>query len=291
MNDEVRKAVEIIRSYLDELKDKNDSKLFQVKKEGYNDYDEAVANILHEMGVTPAELTDPMIWAAIKHKNSLLTKYQLAALFNLICDELKGKKLEGFEDSDHISGMVNSHGIFIYDGTNATIKDAIKTDMISASTLASKTIEKLHKSGHPEVCKRLSKVVRIGYAEYASLCDDLFGKTSNRKLYPFHQLQINIRNTGDHNLTSIINRIKEILRKTIPDPKNKRKLIQNVPVYVIATLEKDSQQKWKDTWYWLNEAKLLKEDDPLLRFTDYEDPIGNTLSSRYNSASYYFEDN
>jgi hypothetical protein len=163
---------------------------------------------------------------------------------------------------------------------------------MNAWELAQETIIKLHKAGHPEVSRRVSAaVLRNNYVEYVSLCEDLFGSVLKNWSYPFHRLQINIRNIGDHNLSSIINRIREMLRKTIPDSKNRRKLKQNVPVYVTATFENDSQQKWKDTWYWLNEAEILEEDDPLLRFTDYKEHIGNTLSSRYNSAAYYFEDN
>jgi len=153
--------------------------------------------------------------------------------------------------------------------------------------ITEKTLEKLEKAGHPEVCRRLK-----GKISYIALCESIFGShLLERKPYPVHRIQINIRNIGDHNLTSIINRIREMLRKTIPDPKNKRKLRRNIPVYVMAKLEKDSQQRWKDTWYWICKAKLLEEDDPLLEYTEYTDSIGNTLSSRYNSAAFYFEDN
>jgi DNA-binding winged helix-turn-helix (wHTH) protein len=287
MKDEVRKAVETIRKYLYELKEKNDSKLLQVKKEGYNDYDEAIANILDGAGITPAELTDHMVWSAIKHKTNLLTEHQLALMFDLICNELEGMELEGFEENEYISGMVTSDNVFLHTGEHATFDSFLQTDKINMLDITEKTLEKLEKAGHPEVCRRLK-----GKISYIALCESIFGShLLERKPYPVHRIQINIRNIGDHNLTSIINRIREMLRKTIPDPKNKRKLRRNIPVYVMAKLEKDSQQRWKDTWYWICKAKLLEEDDPLLEYTEYTDSIGNTLSSRYNSAAFYFEDN
>ncbi len=292
MKDEVRKAVETIKSYLDELKDKNDSKLLQVKKEGYNDYDEAVANILDGAGITPAELTDHMVWSAIKHKNNLLTEDQLALMFNLICDELKGMELEGFEENEYISGMVTPDNVFLYTGEHATFDSLLQTDTFNMWDITEKTLDKLEKAGHPEVCRRLKEK-----RSYISLCENIFGSHFlEKKPYPFHRLQINIRNIGDHNLTSIINRIKEILRKTISEQKYKRKLRQNVPVYVIATLEKDSQQRWKDSWYWICKAKLLYDDDEYnrenrkeYRENIYTDAIGRALIYRYNSAAYFFE--
>jgi len=290
MNDEVRKAVETIRQYLYELEEEKTLDVQNILN--VSDFERAAADILDGIGLKPRHLVDHLIWSTIKDKTKLSTEHQLALMFDLIDNELKEMKLEGFEDNDHIAGMVTPDNIFLYNGEHAEVDKLRQTDKMNVWELAYESIIKLHKAGHPKVCKRISAaVLRNNYSEYVSLCEDLFGSVLKNWSYPFHRLQINIRNIGDHNLTSIIERINDMLRKTIPDQKNKRKLRQNVPVYVIATLEKDSQQRWKDSWYWLNEAKLLKEDDPLLRFTDYKDHIGNTLSSRYNSASYYFEDN
>jgi len=295
MKDDLKQAIETIKSYLDELKDKNDSKLLQVKKEGYNDYDGAVADILKGIGVTPAELTDPMIWAAIKDKNSMITEHQLAAIFNLICDELKGMELEGFEENEYISGMATSENIFLYNGEHATFDSLFQTDTFNMWDITEETLKKLHKAGHPEVCRRLSEMKEN--VSYINLCENIFGSHFlEKKPYPFHRLQINIRNVGDHNLTSIINRIREMLRKTISEQKYKRKLRQNVPVYVTATLEKDSQQRWKDTWCWICKAKLLYDDDEYkyenrkeYRENTYTDAIGRALIYRYTSAAYLFE--
>jgi hypothetical protein len=290
MNDEVRKAVETIRQYLDELEEEKTLDVQNILN--VSDFERAVAEVLSGIGLKPRHLADHLVWSTIRDKTKLSTEHQLALLFDLIDNELKEMKLEGFEDNDHVAGMATPDNIFLYNGEHAEVDELRQTDTMNVWELAYETIIKLHKAGHPKVCRRISSaVLRNGYSEYVSLCEDLFGSILKNWSYPFHRLQINIRNIGDHNLTSIINRIREMLRKTIPDPKNKRKLRQNVPVYVIATLEKDSQQRWKDSWYWLNEAKLLKEDDPLLRFTDYKDHIGNTLSSRYNSTAYYFEGN
>ncbi|HEY8542052.1 MAG TPA: hypothetical protein VIL29_06685, partial [Pseudothermotoga sp.] len=261
-------------------------------KDNYDDgllqADEMASNFL-EIGITPDLLTNPVLWAAIKARTSLTTEHQLALLFDLIGHELEGMELEEFKDNEHIAGMVTPDNIFLYNGEHATIDSLFQTDTFSLWEIAEETLKKLHKAGHPEVCRRLSEMEGISYFK---LCESIFGlHLLEKKPYPVHRIQINIRNIGDHNLTSIIKRINEMLRKTVPDPKNKRKLRQNVPVYVVATLEKDSQQRWKDTWYWINKAKLLEEDDPLLEYTKYTDSIGNTLSSRFNSAAYYFEDN
>jgi len=290
MNDEVRKAVETIRQYLYELEEEKTLDVQNILKVG--DFERAVANVLSGIGLKPRHLADHLVWSTIRDKTKLSTEHQLALLFDLIDNELKEMKLKGFEDNDHVAGMVTPDNIFLYNGEHAEVDEFRQTDTMNAWELAQETIIKLHKAGHPKVSRRVSAaVLRNNYVEYVSLCEDLFGSVLKNWSYPFHRLQINIRNIGDHNLSSIINRIRETLRKTIPDSKNRRKLKQNVPVYVTATFENDSQQKWKDTWYWLNEAEILEEDDPLLRFTDYKEHIGNTLSSRYNSAAYYFGDN
>lgn len=294
MNDEVRKAVETIRQYLYELEEEKTLDVQNILN--VSDFERAVAEVLDGIGITPRtihlHLTDPLIWSTIRDKTGLSIEHQLTSIFDLTTYELEGMKLEGFEENEYISGMVTSENIFLYNREHAEVDELRQTDRMNVYNLIYETIVKLYKAGHPEVCRKVSSdFFRNDYAEYASICEDLFYRTLKKEPYPVQRIQINITNQGDHNLTSIIERINDMLRKTIPEQKNKRKLRQNVPVYVIATLEKDSQQRWKDSWYWLNEAKLLKEDDPLLRFTDYEDHIGNTLSSRYNSASYYFEDN
>ncbi len=293
MNDEVRKAVEIIRQYLYELEEEKALDIQKILE--VSNFERAVADILDGIGLKPRLLTDDLIWHAIRDKNGLSTEHQLALLFDLIGHELEGMELEEFKDNEHISGMVTSENIFLYNGEHAKFDKFKQTDVMNIWKITQETIIKLHKAGHHEVCRRISSaVLRNGYAEYVSLCEDLFGSVLMTRSYPFHRLQINIRNIGDHNLTSIIKRINEILRKTIPDPKNKRKLRQNVPVYVTATLEKNSQQRWKDTWCWLCKAQLLDSDDDYANYEEYKecrytDAIGRALIYRYNSAAYFFE--
>ena len=294
MKDEVRKAVETIRQYLYELEEEKTLDVQNILN--VSDFERAVAEVLDGIGITPRtiylHLADPLIWSTIRDKTGLSIEHQLASIFDLISYELEGMKLEGFEGNEHISGMVTSENIFLYNREHAEVDELRQTDRMNLYDLIYETIVKLYKAGHPEVCRKVSSnFFRNDYAEYASICEDLFYRNLKKEPFPVRRIQINITNRGDHNLTSIIDRIREMLRKTIPEQKNKRKLRQNVPVYVVATLEKDSQQRWKDTWYWINKAKLLEEDDPLLEYTKYTDSIGNTLSSRFNSAAYYFEDN
>jgi len=293
MKDEVRKAVETIRQYLYELEEEKTLDVQNILK--VSDFERAVADILDGIGLKPRLLTHDFIWYAIREKTGLSTEHQLALFFDLIDSELIGMKPEEFKDNEHISGMITSENIFLRNVEYAKYDKLKQTDVMNVWKITQETIIKLHKAGHPEVCRRISSaVLRNGYAEYGSMCEDLFGSVLMRRSYPFHRLQINIRNIGDHNLSSIIKRINEMLRKTIPDPKNKRKLRQNVPVYVTATLEKNSQQRWKDTWCWLCKAQLLDSDDDYANYEEYKecrytDAIGRALIYRYNSAAYFFE--
>jgi len=285
MKDELIRAFQIVGSHLKELKDNYDDGLLQA--------DEMASNFL-EIGITPDLLTNPVLWAAIKARTSLTTEHQLALLFDLIGHELEGMELEEFKDNEHIAGMVTPDNIFLYNGEHATIDSLFQTDTFSLWEIAEETLKKLHKAGHPEVCRRLSEMEGISYFK---LCESIFGlHLLEKKPYPVHRIQINIRNIGDHNLSSIIERINEMLRKTIPDQKYKRKLRQNVPVYVTATLEKDSRQRWKDTWYWICKAKLLYDDDEYkyenrkeYRESIYTEAIARALIYRYNSAACFFE--
>ena len=286
MKDELIRALQIVGSHLKELKDKYNDGLLQA--------DELASNFL-EIGITPDILTNPVIWAAIKARTGLSTEHQLALFFDLIGHELKGMKLEEFKDNEYITGMVTSENIFLYNGEHATFDSLLQTDTINTWDITEETLKKLHKAGHPEVRRRLSEME--GDVSYLKLCESIFGsQLLEKKPYPVHRIQINIRNIGDHNLSSIIERINEMLRKTIPDQKYKRKLRQNVPVYVTATLEKDSRQRWKDTWYWICKAKLLYDDDEYkyenrkeYRESIYTEAIARALIYRYNSAACFFE--
>ena len=167
MNDEVRKAVEIIRQYLYELEEEKALDIQKILE--VSNFERAVADILDGIGLKPRLLTDDLIWHAIRDKNGLSTEHQLALLFDLIGHELEGMELEEFKDNEHISGMVTSENIFLYNGEHAKFDKFKQTDVMNIWKITQETIIKLHKAGHHEVCRRISSaVLRNGYAEYVS---------------------------------------------------------------------------------------------------------------------------